>query len=51
MTVHEVAPAPEVRMKVINPLAKEQEAKGLVRLTIKSEEIKWVHPDIVKNKQ
>jgi len=46
-----VAPAPEARMEVINPFAKEQEAKGLVPLTIKSEKIMWVHPDIVKDEK
>ena len=46
-----VAPIPKVRMEVINRLAKEQEAKGLVPLTTKSGEIIWVHPNIIKNEQ
>ena len=46
-----VAPVPKVRMEVIKPLAKEQEAKGLIPLTTKFEEIMWVHLDIVKDEQ
>ena len=46
-----VAPIPEARLEVINPLAKDQEAKGLIQLTTKSEKIMWVHPDIVKDEQ
>ena len=37
-----VAPVPKARSKVINPLAKTQEAKGLIPFTTKSEEIMWV---------
>jgi len=44
-----VALVPKARLEVINPLAKKQEAKGLIPLTIKSAEIMWVHLDIIKD--
>ena len=39
-----------MRLEVINPLAKVQEAKDLIPLTTKSGKIMWVHLDIVKGK-
>ena len=46
-----VALNPKVRMEVINLISEEQKAKDLVPITIKSGEIMWVQPDIVKNEQ
>jgi len=45
------APVPKARLDIINSMAKKQEAKGLISMTIKSGEIMWVHPDIVKDEQ
>jgi len=42
---------PTARLEFINLLAEKQKAKGLVSLATKSEEIMWVHPDIVKDEQ
>ena len=42
---------PKGRLEVTNPLAKKQEAKGLVPLTTKSGEIMWIHLDIVNDEQ
>ena len=42
---------PKARLDVVNPIMKKQKAKGLIPTTIKSEEIMWVHPDIVKDEQ
>ena len=39
------------RLEVTNPLAKKQEAKGLVPLITKSGEIMWVHRNIVNDEQ
>ena len=38
-------------MEINNPSAKQQEAKGLVPLTLKTGEIMWVHPDLAQDKQ
>ena len=46
-----VAFTPEVRMEVINPLAKQQEAKDLIPLTTKSGKIMSVHPEIINDEQ
>jgi len=46
-----LTPIPKGKMKVTNPLAEEQKAKGLIPLTTKSREIMWVHPNIVNDKQ
>jgi len=46
-----LAPDPKVRLDVINLMAEKQEAKDLIPMTIKSGEIMWVHPDIVKDEQ
>ena len=52
VTVHKgLTPIPGVRLNVINPMVEKQEAKSLVPLAIKSGEIIWVHPDIVKDEQ
>jgi len=39
------------KMEISNPLAEKQEAKGLISLTVKSEEIMWVRLDIVNDEQ
>jgi len=46
-----VSPFPKARLDVINPMIEKQKAKGLIPMTTKSEEIMWVHPDIVKDEQ
>ena len=46
-----LAHIPKARLDVINSMAEEQEAKSLVPIMTKSEEIMWVHPDIVKDEQ
>ena len=46
-----LTPNPKARLEVINPLAKEQEAKGLIPLKIKFGEIMTVYPDIIKDEQ
>ena len=52
MTVHDgLVPVPKARLDVINPMAEKQKAKGLISMTIRSEEIIWVHPDIVQDEQ
>ena len=51
MVQDEVSPGPEARLDVINPMAKVQKAKGLVRMTTKSGEIMWVHLNIVNDEQ
>ena len=38
-------------LDLINPMAEQQKAKGLIPLTTESGEIMWVHPDIVKDEQ
>ena len=42
---------PKGKMEVNSPLAEKKEAKGLIPLIIKSEEIIWIHSDIVKDEQ
>jgi len=42
-------PAP--RLKVKHPLAKTQENKGLVPLTLETGKIMWIHPDLVQDEQ
>jgi len=44
-------PIPEVRLEINHLSAKKQETKGLVPLTLKSEEIMWVHPDLAQDEQ
>jgi len=44
-------PVPKARLEVSNPLAKQQGAKSLFPLTLKTEKIMWVHPDLAKDKQ
>ena len=44
-------PIPKARLEVNNPSAKQQEAKGLVPLTLKTGKIMWVHPDLTQDKQ
>ena len=52
MTIQdELVPMPKARLDVINPMAEQQKAKGLIPITTESREIMWVHPDIVKNEQ
>ena len=46
-----LAPVPKARLDVVNPMVEKQRANGLVPMMTKSEEIMWVHPDIVKDKQ
>ena len=41
-------PIPKARLEINNPSAKQQEAKGLVLLILKTGEIMWVHPDSSK---
>jgi len=41
----------KARMEINNPSAKQQEAKGLVPLTLKIGEIMWVHSDLAEDKQ
>jgi len=45
------APVPKARLEVSNPSAKQQEAKGLLPLTLKIGKIMWVHPDLAKDEQ
>jgi len=42
---------PKTRLDIINPMAEKQRAKGLIPMMIESEEIMWVHPDIVQDEQ
>ena len=52
MTVQDgLTPVPKAKLDVINPMVEKQEVKGLIPMTTKFEEIIWVHPDIVKDKQ
>ena len=44
-------PIPKARLEINNPSAKQQKAKGLVPLTLKTREIMWVHPDLAQDKQ
>ena len=44
-------PIPKAWLKINNPSAKQQEAKGLLPLTLKTGKIIWVHPDLAKDKQ
>ena len=46
-----LAHIPKASLEVVNPMAKEQEAKCLVPMMIRSGEIMWVHSDIVKGEQ
>jgi len=46
-----LTPIPKARLDVVNPIAEKQKAKGLFLMMIKSEEIMWVHPDIVEDEQ
>ena len=45
------APAPEARLEVSNPSGKQQEAKGLIPMTLKTGKIIWMHPDLAKDEQ
>jgi len=52
MTVQDgVTPVSKIRLDVINLMAEVQKDKGLVSMMTKSEEIMWVHPDIIKDEQ
>jgi len=42
---------PKARLEISNPSAKQQEAKGLLPLTLKTREIMWVHLNLAKEKQ
>jgi len=44
-------PAPEVQLEVSNPSAKQQEAKCLIRMTLKIGKIMWAYPDLAKDEQ
>ena len=44
-------PVPKARLDISNPSTKQQEAKGLLPLTLKTGEIMWVHLDLTKDKQ
>ena len=44
-------PIPKARLDIINLIAGKHESKGLVLMTMKSGEIMWVHPDILKDEQ
>ena len=44
-------PVPKARLETSNPSTKQQEAKGLLPLTLKTGEIMWVHPDLAKDEQ
>ena len=43
-------PIPTMRLEISNPSAKQEEAKGLLPLTLKTGEIMWVHPDLAQDK-
>ena len=47
----ETFPTPEARLEVKHPLAKTQEIKGLVPLTLETGEIMWTHPDLAQDEQ
>jgi len=51
MVQNRVTPVPKARLDVINLMAEVQKAKGLILMMSKSEEIIWVHLDIVKDEQ
>ena len=52
MTVKDgLVPIPNVRLNVINLLAGQQKAKGLIPIMTESEKIMCVHSDIVKDEQ
>jgi len=52
MTVQDgLVPISEARLDLINPMAEQQKAKGIIPITIEFGEIMWVHLDIVKNEQ
>jgi len=44
------APVLKAHLEISNSSAKQQEAKGLLPLSLKTKEIMWVHPDISKDK-
>ena len=44
-------PIPKARLEVRDPSVKTQEIKGLVPLTFETEEIMWIHPDLVQDEQ
>ena len=44
-------PVPKTRLDIVNPMAEEQKAKGLVLMMTKSREIMLVNPDIIKDEQ
>jgi len=46
-----LVPIPKARLDIINPIAEQQEAKGLIPITTKYGEIMWVHQDIIKDEQ
>ena len=45
------APVLKARLEVSNSSTKQQEAKGLLSLTLKIGKIMWVHPDLAKDEQ
>jgi len=50
MTVQdELTPVPKTRLDIVNPMAEKKKVKGLIPMMTKSREIKWIHPDIVKD--
>ena len=52
MTVQDgLVPGPKDRLDIIILMAEKEKAKGLIPMMIESEEIMWVHPDIIKDKQ
>jgi len=42
---------PKARLEINDPLAKQQETKGLVPLTMKTGKIMWVHPNLAQDEQ
>ena len=48
MVQDELTPVSKARLDVVNPMTEKQKAKGLVPITTKSGEVRWVHPDIIK---
>ena len=44
-------PVPVPRLEVKHPAAKTQDNRGLVPLTLETEEIIWIHPDLVQDEQ
>ena len=52
MTVQgRLTPIPNGEMKVTHPSSVEKKSKGLIPITLKSGEVMWVHPNIVKDEQ